>query len=68
MSQDEINEVHMILLKWFEEKKKEPHEIMSFLTATWIGQMCLNGYKEEFVDATLKRMKESWKNHWLGKE
>lgn len=65
MDQSEIYELHHILLKWFEEKNKSPTDVISFLTATWTGQMRLNGYSEEFVDITLLKMKEDWKNHRL---
>lgn len=60
MTQEEINEVHALLLKWFVERDKKAHDIMAFLTSIWIGQMWLNGYDECFVDDTLKRMKSSW--------
>lgn len=60
-------ELHAFMLKWFEERNKTPTDMIAFLTATWIGQMCLNGYKEEFVDRTLIHMKEKWKTHRLNK-
>jgi late competence protein required for DNA uptake (superfamily II DNA/RNA helicase) len=61
-------ELHKMMLEWFQKKEKKPKDVMAFLTAIWIGQMCLNGYSEDFVDKTLSRMKESWKNHRLNKE
>ncbi len=65
MKQNEINEIHGLLVKIFDERNKTPTDVISFLTATWVGQMCLNNYSEEFVDSTLKRMKETWKSHPL---
>lgn len=65
MNQLEIYELHYILLKWFQEKNKTPKEVISFLTVIWVGQMRLNGYTEEFVDKTLIKMKDDWKNHRL---
>lgn len=59
----EHTELHMIMLRWFESKGKTPKDVIAFLTATWVGQMCLNGYSEEFTDETLKRMKKTWENH-----
>ena len=46
-------------------KEKKPNDVIAFLTVTWIGQMCLNGYSEEVVDKTLEHMKKKWKNHKL---
>ena len=63
----EHHELHMIMLKWFDNKNKSPKDVIAFLTATWIGQMCLNGYTEKFVDKTLEHMKDQWKNHRLNK-
>lgn len=63
----EHHELHTIMLEWFQKKEKTPKDVMAFLTATWIGQMCLNGYSEEFVDKTLNHMKKRWINHGLNK-
>ncbi len=68
MKQTELVELHELILQWFKDKNKSPNDVIAFLTATWVGQMCLNGYSEEFVDETLVYMKESWKNHPLNGE
>ncbi len=60
MKEKEINELHSILLKWLENKNKTPTDAIAFLTASWVGQMCLNGYTENFVNETLKHMKQEW--------
>lgn len=65
MDQQEIYELHYILLKFFEERGKTPKDVISFLTQMWVGQMRLNGYSEKFVDDTLDHMKKSWINHRL---
>ena len=41
---------------------------MSFLTATFIGQMALNGYDDDFFDKTVERMKITFRNHPLRKK
>lgn len=63
MNQEEIKEAHMLLLKHFEKKNFKPSQIMSFLTATFIGQMALNGYDDDFFDRTIEKMKESFRHH-----
>lgn len=65
MDQLELYELHKYLVEWFVKKGKTPKDVISFLTATWIGQMCLNGYDEEFFDATLIHMKKRWREHRL---
>ena len=67
MTQQEIRELHQILLQWMESKKKSSGDVIAFLTATWIGQMCLNSYSEDFFDKTLIHMKEKWMIHPLNK-
>ena len=61
--ESEYLELHQILLEWFIDRDKKPKHIIAFLTSMWIGQMALNGYEEDFFDATLKHMKENWKTH-----
>ena len=68
MTGEEIIELHKILLEWMLKKNKKPEDAIAFLTASWVGQMHLNGYTEEFFDSTLDRMKQSWLKHPLHKK
>jgi len=63
ISEAEIKELHEILHNWLKVNKKTKMDVIAFLTSSWIGQMCSIGYDENFVDATLKRMKNTWLNH-----
>lgn len=65
MNQEDINEAHKILLEHFIKKVFKLRDIMSFLTATFIGQMALNGHSEDFFDKTVDRMKITFRNHRL---
>jgi len=67
LEQSEIYELHTMMINWFAERDKDPADIMAFLSATYLGQLCLNGYDEDFIDKTLLRTKEKWINHPLRK-
>lgn len=67
MNQKDINEAHLMLVEHFLKKDFKPSQIMSFLTATFIGQMALNGYSDDFFDKTVERMKVKFINHPLRK-
>ncbi len=68
MNQLKINEIHEILIKYCIENNIKPSEIMAFITATFIGQMALSGYSQDFFDKTVEKMKEKFKYHPLRKK
>ena len=57
LTQEKITDLHKILCKYFDENEFSVEQALGFLCMTFIGTMALNGYSDQFFDATVERMK-----------
>ena len=62
MEQTEINELHKMLEMYAKDKGWSRPKVLGFLSAVFVGTMKMQGYSQEFMDATCDRMKERFKN------
>ncbi len=62
MEQTEINELYKMLEMYAKDKGWSGSQILGFLSVVFIGTMKVQGYSQEFMDATCDRMKEMFKN------
>lgn len=58
---NDFQNLHAIIEKYVKDKNYTPSQVLSFLSSTFVGTMAMNGFSEEFFDATCERMKESFK-------
>lgn len=63
MNDEEIKELHEILIKYAVEKRWRNSQILAFLTSTLVGTMAIQGYDQDFADSTFDLMKKRFEKH-----